>query len=327
MEYYETQLFPNILDTHENLWLRYVDDVFVIWPDSSDTDAFLESLNGLSPSITFKAEEENNGFISFLDVAVYRGSTRLSFSVFRKTLNCGSYLHSVSNHPRFIQKGVIQGFFLRAYRLCDPNYLDTEIRTIFDTFSRLGYKNPFISSAMHKARTKFHGLTQRIQQAEDLKTISIPYFSGLESLQRPFLHHNIRLVFTFPNTIKKLLIKNGPKSDVESGVYLVPCQECPEVYIGETKRSLKIRLDEHKRDVRFGVESNAIFVHSSNNDHPINWENSKIIYKTKDKVVSTFIESIFIKKTQNFNLSPGFNVPDDFISNFIWSILKLDKNI
>lgn len=55
------------------LWLRYVDDTFVIWPHSADTlTAFLTHLNNIRPSIQFTMEKESNGTIAFLDVLVKR---------------------------------------------------------------------------------------------------------------------------------------------------------------------------------------------------------------------------------------------------------------
>ena len=167
------------------------------------------------------------------------------------------------------------------------------------------------------------GVTKTIPEPDNLKTISIPYFSGLENFKRAFLYNNIRLVFTFPNTIIKLLVRNSPKTNVNSGVYSVPCRDCSKIYIGETKRDLDTRLKEHKRDCRLGVESNALYVHSSSNDHAINWDDSKIIFKSSNKNILTFMESICIKFIENFNLSPGFNVSDDFTSKFIWHIFNL----
>ena len=37
MEYFETELLPQICSLK---WLRYVDDVFLVWPDSLDFDSF-----------------------------------------------------------------------------------------------------------------------------------------------------------------------------------------------------------------------------------------------------------------------------------------------
>ena len=42
--------------------------------------------------------------------------------------------------------------------------------------------------------------------------------------------------------------------------YQVPCKDCPKIYIGETKRTWKIRISEHKQAVKKGDENNGIAV-------------------------------------------------------------------
>ena len=43
--------------------------------------------------------------------------------------------------------------------------------------------------------------------------------------------------------------------------FRIPCNECEEVYVGETKRTLKVRLNEHRQAVRRGDQKNGIAVH------------------------------------------------------------------
>ena len=49
-------------------------------------------------------------------------------------------------------------------------------------------------------------------------------------------------------------------------------------YIGETKRSFKVRANEHKRAVKNqDVDKNEIADHCWKNDHEMNWEERKVI--------------------------------------------------
>ena len=53
------------------LWLRYVDDTFIIWPHGVEAlDEFLNYLNNQERSIKFTVEIESNNQLPFLDVLV-----------------------------------------------------------------------------------------------------------------------------------------------------------------------------------------------------------------------------------------------------------------
>ena len=59
MEYFESSLIPTIPDNlRPKVWLRYVDDVFVIYPHNEDAlQEFLNRLNSLAPTIKFTIEK------------------------------------------------------------------------------------------------------------------------------------------------------------------------------------------------------------------------------------------------------------------------------
>ena len=61
-------------------------------------------------------------------------------------------------------------------------------------------------------------------------------------------------------------------------VYQVPCFDCDFVYIGQTKRDLKLRLAEHKLAIRNQEpEKSALCEHSVQFDHLVDWNNSKVL--------------------------------------------------
>ena len=92
MEYYEAELLPS-LPLRPSMWLRYMDDVYAIWPhDRTEFPSFLNSLNALSPSINFKVEWETDGVLPFLDARVHRTEGRYTFSVYRKPMHSGVFM-------------------------------------------------------------------------------------------------------------------------------------------------------------------------------------------------------------------------------------------
>ena len=68
------------------MWVRYVDDTFVLWPqdDEQEPNVFLQHLNSQQPAIQFRMEKEKDGRIAFLDVLVERREGRISTGVYRK---------------------------------------------------------------------------------------------------------------------------------------------------------------------------------------------------------------------------------------------------
>ena len=61
-------------------------------------------------------------------------------------------------------------------------------------------------------------------------------------------------------------------------VYQVPCSDCNFVYIGQTKRDLKLRSAEHKLAIKNQEpEKSALCEHYMRFDHLIDWINSKIL--------------------------------------------------
>ena len=67
------------------------------------------------------------------------------------------------------------------------------------------------------------------------------------------MHAIVCSVFKPCRTIRQMLVrvKNGIPEDRRKGViYEIPCKDCEKLYIGETGRTLKKRVSEHKQAVR-----------------------------------------------------------------------------
>ena len=156
MEYYESELLPT-LPLRPSMWLRYVDDVFAIWPhDQAEFPAFLDALNALAPSINFKVEWGVDGVLPFLDARVHQMDGRYSFSVYRKPMHSGMYIHFFSYHPLRVKKSVSSSLFLRALRICDPQHLDAELAFLRTSFTRLAYPKHVLDQALSQAKRTFY---------------------------------------------------------------------------------------------------------------------------------------------------------------------------
>ena len=96
------------------LWLRYVDDTFVIINQES-VAPFMEHINSINDHIKFTHEVESEGSIPFLDVLVTRDSEgHLTTSVYRKPTHTDQYLSYASHHPSHQKLGVVRTLASRA---------------------------------------------------------------------------------------------------------------------------------------------------------------------------------------------------------------------
>jgi hypothetical protein len=70
MEHFE-KVAIDTTDLIPAIWLRYVDDTFVVWPHGpTRLQEFLHRLNSLRPSVQFTMKVETNNTLPFLDVLV-----------------------------------------------------------------------------------------------------------------------------------------------------------------------------------------------------------------------------------------------------------------
>ena len=102
MEYFESELLPT-LPVAPPLWLRYVDDIFMIWRNDDDFAPFLSAVNELVPSIKFTVEWEDGAMLPFLDLKVFRHNGSYRFDIYRKPTHAGNYLHNYSWQPKEVK--------------------------------------------------------------------------------------------------------------------------------------------------------------------------------------------------------------------------------
>ena len=137
-----------------------------------------------------------------------------------------------------------------------------------------GYPDHFIWLA---AKQK----TRKEPEEKPKYTVCLPYVSGLsENLRRVCRSFDIRTVFTTTSTMRQQLTRvkdRIPLLSLAGVVYRVPCG-CGMEYIGETKRTLATRLEEHQSATSCGkVEKSAIAEHAWKASHPPLWEEVEIL--------------------------------------------------
>ena len=244
----------------------------------------------------------------FLDLNITRSPQGLTFGVYRKTTHTDLYTHFYSAHPTATKKGTINSLFLRAFRLCSPEHLQSEIEHIRSAFLRVKYPDYVINEALSKAKRRFHNpaICERPRAKYHL---SLPYTDELLALRPALAKLNVSTSFFSNNTIGHQLSKTGPRSTSDKdlpGVYKVSCLNCPGVYFGETGRTLSLRMRDHKNSINRKIKDNALFVHISNNpSHSFDLEGAELLYKSNHSTRRQLVESSLISTQANINIKPG----------------------
>ena len=82
---------------HPHLWLRYVDDTFVI-QEEKHSQHLLQYINSQDSRIQFTIEEPNQGALPFVDTLVSRSQQHSSHHCVQKPTQTDQYPHCDSNH-------------------------------------------------------------------------------------------------------------------------------------------------------------------------------------------------------------------------------------
>jgi hypothetical protein len=249
-------------------------------------------------------ETESEGHLPFLDLDIYRrpdGS--LGHKVYRKPTHTNLYLNVKSHHHPSNKQAILSTLIHRARARCDEDSLQAELVFLRDVFRENGYNDRQIHRGLNRrsllpqpdnrphsvaflpfVRTVFNRIS-RVLARHNIKSVGLPHMK-LSSLLRPVKDHfGLRI----------------PE------VYRIPC-ECGRVYIGQTGRSVDIRLKEHQRLIRLEhPDKSAVAEHSIDQGHRIQFYNSFILSKKTRYIYRIVMEAIEIElHPYNINREGGF---------------------
>ena len=297
-------------------WVRYVDDTFVIWPHGPDRlRSFHQHLNKQHPKIQFTVEEEKDDQLPFLDVCVSKEGGRLLTSVYRKPTHTERYIPYHSHHHPRTTTGVLRCMRDRARSICHPTKMQQEMDHLNQVFQANGFPENLVKKTLTTHPPPLPETSEPQQQVDEApKILCTPYIKGLsEKIAKVCAPLGVKPVFRPKKTLKRELmqVKNRTPEQKQTGVvYEIPCKDCPEVYVGETKRTLKVRLSEHRQAVKRGDPKNGIAVHVQKTNHCINWEGATVQRRAEGFWLRRTVEAIQIRKaTPNMNLDSGLLLP------------------
>lgn len=306
------------------IWYRYVDDTFAI-VKISKVEKTLAAINNRYPSIkfTFEKEDETTHTLPFLDLKIKRREKSIEFAVYRKPTSTDRY---ITNDSFCTYQQKIASFHSMVYRLCRlplsaENYLH-EYKQIKNIADVNGFKTTLIDQLINKhsknikRNTNSTLFTQnQTTQTSQKQRVSMPFAPTItNTLRHIYAKSNMQMIHTNNNKLRFSLgsTKDKIPIDERSGVYEVICSHCGRKYIGQTKRALRARIEEHLRAVRLKRTDNAIAAHAYDLNHSephnvFSFENNvRLLKNVNNPTKLDAYESLFISINDNLmNLEPG----------------------
>ena len=237
-------------------WFRYVDDSHTCLR-KHQVDEFHQHLNSINSHIQFTLElEDTKGQgLPFLDTITTRRGTQLEVNVYRKPTHTDRYLDFNSRHPMCHKRSVVSTLLRRAQSIPSTQKGKREERKRVKAVLRdNNYPSSFINSCERS-------LSKLPTDLPSNGFVVLPYVQGIsERISWILRQHQVKVAFKPLRTVNSLFPRPKAQEKVDrpqSGtVYKISYTNCSFVYYGQTERSLKTRIKEHKRAV-------AMFDHDS----------------------------------------------------------------
>ena len=246
----EHKLFQN--NKKPEIYVRYVDDIFVMFKNKHEHLSFLNNLNKLHSSLSFTCECEVENKIAFLDVLVERVNNTFTTTVYRKPTFNGLYVRWESFCSRRRKTNLIATLTNRALKICSASKLDGELNNITSILQKNGYPDDVISVVMKKTIAN----AKRVKSFGPKKCsvpIHLPYIGSIShkfeeelssSVSKCFGAVRLRVVFESRPQMQAASKDKLPITMNSNVIYKFTCQ-CGDWYIGRTSQRLQTRINQH----------------------------------------------------------------------------------
>ncbi|XP_055543038.1 uncharacterized protein LOC129728613 [Wyeomyia smithii] len=307
------------------VWKRYVDDVFALVKERYLPQT-LDLLNSRHNSIKFTVEREVEGKLPFLDLMITRKEDgTLKFGIYRKPTSTDRYITADSNHFGGQKQAAFHAMAHRLFNVpMEAEEFAKEQQQICKAAEINGYDKRFVDKILGKQKRKQEKqqITTLLPGSSEIKRISLPFYPKVTNRIKNTLRRlNFQIVHKSENTLRDLLcnLKDKVPPDEHSGIYRILCQNCPSVYIGQTRRKVKVRIKEHKHAVDNAKScESSVAAHTVTLDHQIDWKNAKIIKNVRKTSHLNAWESLHISNPTE----PLMNEDDPPITSCLFNILK-----
>ena len=278
------------LDFKPVIYLRFVDDILTIIPENKVL-TMLNIFNSHNEKIQFTCEIEENNYINFLDLTLYKENNKIITNWYKKPTFSGRILNFNSNHPLHQKIGMIYNLIDKSILLSDKKFHNNNIQYTQSILQMNDYPRTFIEKYSNK-RIHMHNnndqpsnetnknkkiLRQRI--CTNKPKVKITFKNNLYTRVKKVVRKYDILPIAYVKDNFSNIIKRGKdksiKENTPNAVYRLQCADCVASYVGEAKRILCNRLKDHKRDVEY--KRDRVVPNHCKTGHKFDWEKTSIL--------------------------------------------------
>ncbi|EYC26999.1 hypothetical protein Y032_0009g466 [Ancylostoma ceylanicum] len=311
------------------MYCRYIDDCCVVTSTQSEMDECFRVLNEQSQYIRLTRETPRDGWLSYLNTQIKLSNGIMHVKWYRKESSKNILIHANSAHPNAVKRAIVRNMFRTATKVCTSEDERCESRKLaLEIANSNGYSMP-----RYRPRPA-HAVQSRTPRMNKLP-LCLPFFSDEVSaafhqcIVRAQLQNDVLLVNIPNDNIKKQLVRNrlydrcciseqcvvcphGNTGDCAKVgvVYQIECLICHDLYIGETGRTLSIRIKEHMATKRRGNLTSPLGRHKvevhNGNDFDVRCE---ILALESEISARKALEAAWI-----FTKNPGMNNRNECLS-------------
>lgn len=269
---------------------KFVDDIGTAVPVNK-IDSCICILNSLENKIQFTYEVEQNGTLPFLDMLLVHSGNKILIDLYKKPISSNRVLNYKSHHPFHQKISIVKMMKMKIDKLCSEEFKEKNFNLMSKTLLENNYPRSVVNNIINN-----HELSEsdsNLNAKQDQKFFKVPFHRALApKINWLFKNSNQKPAFYNTKTNKSFFGRVKDKTPTlrqSELVYELSCQ-CDKKYIGQTKQSLKSRLQQHKADIKNSSLNTGLSSHATNTKHVIDFENVKILEKQSNLQKRLFLE-------------------------------------
>ena len=312
------------------IYLRYVDDIFVIFNTRSHIHHFIKRFER-NCKLKFTHEAMIDSHFNFLDLQLeIKNDGSIGTSIYVKPTDAGLYANFLSHTPLTYKKSVLNSLVNRAVKFSSTwEACSTELNRIKQVMANNNYPQSLVEKVINSRLSSFRSsnndskpddttfyfciqnLSHFVARSTEIKSIVKSHVQS----SSPDKEVNVRTYFR-PYKMSSCFSTRFkcPQRDQNRVVYRFSCPEpaCNASYVGYTTQTLINRVKQHRN------RESSIFKHF-NVDHskavpPIDEliSNFSIVYSSSEQIKLKIVEAIIIKSER-----PFINVKHDVLYDLL----------